>query len=349
MTVREQHIDFDIKLQKVYSFSSDRFLEQEKDWLLNNAQRVLLKETTSPKLNRKQEGADRTYKRYDDLQTLYRQIVVPVYIHPKFSNVYFADLPPNFYELRSVKTGIYCNNNITSINSDKKITVLEFKDDVSLSDLFSNFLITGENNGTQTLFDINDYSGLTSMSFADNENKFVIINHVLEIINRIDGIDIYWENFSTYYPSSFIIVTNDDYTSFTISWDDYSLTVDSVDYNYKKFSEDLDLVSINSNARIVEFEEIGDINSDPYGKTSPKSPTGIIVDDTIQLYGNNNFVLYNAVISYVKTPRLISLSLNQSCELSKPSEVTDIAVRMASAYINNDNHKNIISETLLND
>ena len=67
MTVQELHYDFDVKFDRVSSLSKPDFLPAEKDWLLNEAQSMLIKQKYNNKLN---PGFETSQKRIDDLKSL---------------------------------------------------------------------------------------------------------------------------------------------------------------------------------------------------------------------------------------------------------------------------------------
>jgi len=69
MTIREMGYDFDLKIDKVASFSKEDFNVAEKDWLLNEAQNVFIK-TRYGMHNSYGFGFEVTQKRIDDLSKL---------------------------------------------------------------------------------------------------------------------------------------------------------------------------------------------------------------------------------------------------------------------------------------
>ena len=81
MTVKEMHYDFDLKIDKVASFSKEDFNVAEKDWLLNEAQLVEVK-TTYGTHNSYRKGFETTQKRYDDLSALHVKYPVQTGVTP---------------------------------------------------------------------------------------------------------------------------------------------------------------------------------------------------------------------------------------------------------------------------
>jgi hypothetical protein len=70
MTIREQHFDFDLKLDKVSTQHRQSYNIAQKDWLLNEAQDVILNQRYGLNNNHKR-GFEATQKRIDDLSTLH--------------------------------------------------------------------------------------------------------------------------------------------------------------------------------------------------------------------------------------------------------------------------------------
>lgn len=70
MTIIEQHYDFDLKIDKVASFAKENFNVAEKDWLLNEAQDVFVKQRMTGH-NPHGTGFEFNQKRIDDLSTIH--------------------------------------------------------------------------------------------------------------------------------------------------------------------------------------------------------------------------------------------------------------------------------------
>lgn len=106
MTIEQMHYDFDIKADEVNSLSNKSFTDAEKDWLINEAQVVLLKQRVNLN-NFRVKGFEMDQKRIDDLSTLVvrfpNENVLPFTYHEDL-NIYelkFADLKyPYFMYLR---------------------------------------------------------------------------------------------------------------------------------------------------------------------------------------------------------------------------------------------------------
>jgi hypothetical protein len=69
MDIREMHYDFDVKIDKVASSGKANFTRPEKDWLLNRATEMFLKQRYGL-TNPHRTGFEGTQKRTDDLKSL---------------------------------------------------------------------------------------------------------------------------------------------------------------------------------------------------------------------------------------------------------------------------------------
>jgi hypothetical protein len=74
----------------------------------------------------------------------------------------------------------------------------------------------------------------------------------------------------------------------------------------------------------------------PFGTTSPDSPIINIVGDRIIAHTNERFILKGLTLKYIRKPRKMSLSLNQSYELQDSraiAKIIDMTVEYLSATI----------------
>ena len=103
MTLLEKHYDFDFKIDKVASFSKENFNVAEKDWLLNEAQNVIVKQRYGG-TNHRRTAFEETQKRWDDLATLHvvqpeQPVIVPTVISPTLLEVPLDSLAYDYWFL----------------------------------------------------------------------------------------------------------------------------------------------------------------------------------------------------------------------------------------------------------
>lgn len=361
MLVQEMHIDFDIKLQKVNSNAVDTFLPDEKDWLLNMAQYRFIRKHGVRTLNRRREGGEDSLTRYEDFNYLLKRVELPTIINTQDNYVYSV-LPYDFFDYRNGKTKTYYNCsgiNANVLNNINYIAEVLFGDSSATPDKFVGFEISIVRDIATTpvytsIFKASDYNFNFGNTFVSNEEKFVLVNHVLEIVNRRSDVSVRWENYGNIYSSgSFVFITDDStIDAIRISFDGNDDDILMTNNPFDSYADVSDVIVKNPSAlRLVETEELFDILNHPYAKTIYDSPITTLRNGQIQVYHDDKFVLNTISIDYIKKPRLISLSLNQSCEIaeSRHDVIVDIAVQLASAYTGSDVHKLIINENLLNE
>jgi hypothetical protein len=359
MLVQEMHIDFDIKFQKIDSNNIDTFLPQEKDWLLNIAQLRFIRKHGKRNLNKLKEGGEDSFTRYEDFNELIKRVDLATTVQDGYVD---SVLPYDFFDYRngSTKSFYDCNGITSSVTSNSnKIFIVDFADSVSVGNKFVNFRLDYIVDYTGTpvltpLYSINDYDLNYGNPFTSNEEKFLIVNHVLEVVNNSGLIEVRWENYGdTYKPNSFIFITNDlTIDAIRISYDAVSNDKLTTVNNYDSYSDNNNVIVKNNVAlRLVETEDLFDALNHPYAKTIYNSPITTLRDGKIQVYNSEKFIINNIQIDYIRKPRMISLSLNQSCEISESRHdvIVDFAVQLASAYVGSNTHQFLLNENLINE
>jgi len=355
MLVREMHIGIDIGVQKMNSEKLEDLRAEEKDWVLNEAQLRFIKNRTNRKSNQKKDGFEDTIKRYEDIEELIESVSLPVYI--KDSETMFSILPYNHFLLvDSFSDIIYnCNDVIkTEIDIIKKISIVKFKEDTVKK--FKEYKLS-YNDGTNLtdIFNMQDYSftenSPTGNGLIDNEERFYIVAHILEVVNRLNDLEVYWENYNgKYYPNSFIFTTNNqNASSIDVNIDLTTIeTYNFTDLIFKSYTTD-ETIKGKYPHRLVKTDDIRHLMQHSFGKTIYSSPLSTMSKNFLNCYHDKRFIFSKLYVEYIRKPRLISLSLNQSCSLNDKfhEEIVDEAVQLIKARINANDYRNIINENLL--
>jgi len=360
MLVQEMHIDFDVKVQKVNSNNTDTFLKEEKDWLLNLSQYRLLRKFGSRKTNRRNEGGEDSFTRYADFEKLITRAQIPMYINTGADYV-TGVLPYNFFDFREAraKVSYNCNGitpNISTVNRNH--FYVPFVDSANTPTKFVGYTIKLVRNFLtlptyENIFVLSDYQLNFNIPISSNEQKFMIVNHVLEIVNRRSDIEVRWENYgSIYKPNNFIFISKD------ATVEAIRITSDSANTDTPRTiiasTTNLDVVNTiqkTSACRLTENEALFDLLQHSFGRSIYTSPIITLSNGQINAYNSAKFIVSNLELDYIRKPRKINLSLNQSCELaeSRHELVVDGAVQLATAYTNTETYKNIINENILNE
>ena len=88
--------------------------------------------------------------------------------------------------------------------------------------------------------------------------------------------------------------------------------------------------SIERDLRIVSQADAYHLQQNPFGKTSPSFPLGIMFEDTIRVFQTSEkFILETLYLDYIREPVSISLNTNVNCELADHThhEIVDLAVK----------------------
>lgn len=349
MLVQQMHIGLDVGVQKMNTNILDNFEPEQKDWVLNEAQNRFVKNRVNPKSNPKQEGFEDTAKRVEDLEDLYEEVDLPVYVLD--NETQYCVLPNNYYlPVEGQPRVIHnCNGvNKTLVPTNEYSSVVPFFNDNSATP-FNGFRLTLTQGTTTTvLFDLNDYAFVSNVAngvLNSTEERFYIVHHVLEIVNRNSNIEVYWEMYkNVYHPNSFVFITHDG--------SNVSISTPTNIYNFEstvlQMYQTSDVSIGKQDSRLVSTK-VRQILKHPFLTTIHTSPIYNIYNKQIKIYHNQKFILERFNLLYIRKPRLISLSLSQSCEVNSNfhDEIVDIAIQLIKSRIEAKDYSNIINENLL--
>lgn len=337
-TVAEMHIALDMGLQHINSNRKQSISPDHKDMALNYAVLQFIETRISPKSNRKLEGLEETTKRYDDLKDLQKPFKSKVY---KDGSEYFIIFPSDYY--RFISAGAYVkfskfDHPTAHISNPIAYQTLAFKDDTSTTQTYVNFTLKRGNN---VIFDIKDYKGLPDLYNADS--KFMIINLILEEVNKIKDIEIYWETWGdVYLKDNFIIISKDTF---------YLNYGDSISELVKSINNVLSLTSFSDKGdKLVDIDLISNRDKFSYrsnyylNKNRHINPLATISRNRLIVEIGDNFIISDCILEYYKKPRLISHRHNQSCEIQINREIIDLAVQKLKAYIKDEGYQHVVNE-----
>lgn len=316
-TVQDMHIAIDLELNKVNSNLYDIILPQEKDYFLNRAQERIIKQRYSPSSNSKGRGFEMSQKRIDDLKNL----VVPSY-YDKVYQLSSTDFdfstkgrfyfPDNYMFLTSNRSKVYYNEcgTISQSTATESFNVSL----ASIPDTIDNY--------SQLVISIDGVPYINDSLFPEianysNEDKTTLISLILNVLqtSNISG----WGFYSTFKNLSSDLIgvkTSTGTINITLGEDSINYPTSVKTYTYFTATNGSDLVVPN---RFIQQDDVYIVQQDPFNKTSVEDgPLCIIHNNAIDVFFEpNNFIVKEIAISYIRTPKLISLSNNQSCELAE--------------------------------
>ncbi|MFN9108901.1 MAG: hypothetical protein ACK5XN_02310 [Bacteroidota bacterium] len=314
MNINDMHIAIDLELNKINSNLYDIFLPQEKDYFLNRAQERFVKQRYTAISNPKQRGFEMSQKRIDDLRTL----LVPNY-YDKVYQLASSDFdfstkgrfyfPDDYLFLTSNRSKVYYNEcgSITQNTNTENFNVALISIPNTTS-TYASLVITVDGNN---VFNSSLYPEISSYTIED---KSLLIDLILNNLSANN-----WSFYSSFKDLTADIVgvkTTNGNITVTLGEESNSYNTAVKTYTYFTASGGSDLVVPN---RFIQQDDVYIVQQDPFNKTSVNDgPLCIIHNNSIDVFFEpNKFIVKEIAISYIRKPKLMSLSNNQSCELAE--------------------------------
>lgn len=356
MTVNEMHIAVNQGVQKIASFQVDNLLPQEIDHELNLAMMRFIKQKFNYTSNRLGKGFEQSQKRIDDLRALvvenqaYTGYEGQVYTS-NYSNVYVDryTLPLDYLFLISVRADVKykCNMNINNLISFAYNQRSAVKVDLtppqpgyvltglerwsSLAGNWENIvnLPLGETITNDLLLDSGNYFfGIRpSISFPEGTYGATVqqsppldSNHI-NLINTVwDGT--VWGSGSTVSVQATWILPGNMSSAITVQ---HSIT-QTITKRTRLCSTCDSRISL---ASFGQHDDILYMMDDPFNRAWYKEPTYTIEENYIDVYTDQEFVVPNVKIKYVRKPAEISYTNGVGCELAVHThhEIVEMAVK----------------------
>jgi hypothetical protein len=336
-TAQEAHIALDLGLQHIDSNRKQSISPDHKDMALNAAVLQFIENRTSFKSNRKGEGFEDSVKRYDDVRELKTSYKSNVWIE---DDKPFILLPVNYYKFVSAGGSVkFSKFNLPTANMDvtKNIQIITFPDDYNQGVTYENFKLV---QGSVSLFDIKDYT--TMPKLYTYSSKFILINLIMDVVNRKPNVEIYWEKWNNeYHPNSFIVSTNSN-NLITLSYG--SVSVNSK-LETRKFTTYSNVYASLKPIDLISSSDKYTVQSNYHLYTNRHlNPLGYMEDGRFYVLEGNNFVIGDVTIDYIRKPRLINHRTGQSCELTVTREIVDIAIQRLKAFIKDEGYQAFVME-----
>jgi len=328
MNVKNLHISFRLELDKINSGLYDDLIDEEVDYYLNKAQTEFIKQRYNPPSNQYQTGFEMNEKRTVDLKNLHvTNYQDTVYLTNEI-NKYRFQLPSNFMYFTSGQATVYnsyCNQiTYTTVTTEK----IYFQIPVQFNNLtnqnFNNFRIAI--NTTSNLL----FTPLTGYQYPEDEENYLTAIQNLQLPT---GYRIMYEGFYTIYEQSNLFVEVPTATNLFITYDggtNWQSVTSSQLTLQNRVGATLGTRKV-SPVRRCAIDDLYILLKDSFATTTPDYPLTIEQTNFIDSYGNNSFIIENFIASYIRIPKSISLSLNQTSELAPQvhQELIAMAVNMA--------------------
>jgi hypothetical protein len=354
MTVNEMHIAVNLGVQKIASFQVDNLLPQEIDHELNLAMTRFVKQRYSAMSNRYGRGFEQSQKRIDDLRTLvvehtgitsYQGVV----FNSNYSDIYIDryTFPLDYLFLVSVRAKVEyeCNTNIQSLIDTTETTTDVVK--VNLTPPQSGYYITDiygydtsgnlvqltNSSSNEITHDIlvnseNYFHGIIPMTNFPYEESLGTSVHISPIA---DSNSIFLMNPAGWSSASFsssggqfveVRWTNGDgayLTTYSDTRETYILT----NRTYAGGSTRISLV------KFAQHDDILYMLDDPFNRVDYKTPLYTIEENYIDVHTDNEFVVPEVTIKYIRRPDDISIINGIGCELPEHThtEIVEMTIK----------------------
>lgn len=358
MSPREVHIAVDLGLQKVGSFAYENIKPEFIDLTFNRMGDAYISEKSTRNLDPKQIGFEDIQTRLATIRELITESTLTV-LEDVSQKRQSAILPQNYFTfIEAQATTVFTcdDSNIvyTTTPSNEHIAAVSFKTtdfDIITATPFSLVKIYKVISGVPTeIFDFSDYS----TGLSDIDEIFTVRNLAIQEINRTQAnIKVYWEKYrGIHYPRSFVFVADStlagqsikiDYTAtanatIALTSNSYTklLSITSTDYDEK-----------DTYCRLLSNEDVFHMINHPFGGTSSESPIISNSNDKLIAYISKRFILKGLTLKYIRKPRKMNLSLNQSYEIQDSralSKIIDMTVEFLAITLGSQEGQGLMIE-----
>lgn len=363
MNIKEMHIQIRQDLQRLDASAVDYFQPEEIDLAINKEVGKFIKTHFEPNGNKYKEGFEQSIKRIEDL----RHLIVPDYTDTAFidgfdDSVVKMLLPPDHLFLTRVRpTVLYneCEGEIeksSSINSYSYAVVsLSFLNNI---DQITNFdLEVTDSGGSKQSIVSNNYKNNEVGVFRFPEDRQDFIDSLIEDIEDKNNLTFraYQEGYKNTWKNGSLIVLIRD------SDQNVELTVEDSTNSYtlnKAYSNNSDSFftwgydgpeGAKLKTRRGVFSQLSDIDTlldDPHNTTRPERPLFTVRSHYVDIYLDEDFIVNQAAIDYIRRPKRVSYSRGIDLELASHThdEIVASTVSHLSGVIADQRYKYLESE-----
>jgi hypothetical protein len=329
MTALEMHVEVNQQLQLISANRTRKFLTQEIDWVLNKIQNRFIQESVRPVLVDGRNVGKYAIDQFklDALKNLivsnktlvaYKDLVA----QPERSKSY---LPDDYMYLLSDSSVLIntCNATATPTTAITTVTFLQLSQSAGASSPYyqTSALTVGGSilSIPSGLNQPNQYTGYIQ------KDEVIFLRDWYLTKMRQAGIEVYWERYGDLYKQGYFIFIGTP-SPLILSHDGIVVTTVTT-YSFNRTAYSASAVVYKDN-RLVDSSVTGTLLNTPYYKSSIESPVSELSKSFLYTYYGTNTIVKSTIISYVRKPQPISLSLGLNCELSEEFHPTicDLAV-----------------------
>lgn len=313
MDITEMHLNIDLELNKLNSNLYEIILPQEKDYFLNRAQERFIKTRYSSLSNPKKQGFEMSQKRIDDL----RNLLVPNYYDKCFQ------LPITDFDYTDKLKFYFPSDYLFLTSSRSKMThnhcglLPTVSNALSFKTVTFNF--NNSNYGLLRMFlDGNILFPIGTLLGLGPEEKTLAVQTTVDLLNST-FLPSTWKAYASSYRgvTGDIVFVTTGTEVFSYSFGEDPTIINTIT-NTKSYLTATGNSEVSPN-RFAQQDDIYIMQQDPFNKTDAfEGPLVIIHTDSIDVfYEPGEFIVNEIAISYLRKPKLMSSTTNQSCELSE--------------------------------
>lgn len=187
---------------------------------------------------------------------------------------------------------------------------------------------------------------LTFTGYQTLEERTFIVDNIINTFKDL-GLIAYWESYKDIYRSnSFLLPILDLSINATINIDGGTdVIVSNIDKTVTTFKSTLTTNNIILN-RDVKADFLDSASASFYNRSNPDSPLSSLYENKILVKGTERFLANKIFINYIRTPRRISLNLNQNSELSGTvhEEICDLAIQLLKKQIEDESYEKEVQD-----
>lgn len=331
MNIRQMHIAIDLATQKIDSKVKRKFYSSEIDWILNQ---TISRYVRSQIRVEQRGGFQTTVIQLDNIRTLLKNdIPLSVYKLSPSEPYVLADLPPDYLHIvdgYSEVFGCYHEkfNQFKTLSGATKYLYLlsvgatpksapPYYTDVSLRA------------GANVLLSSNDFP----QNLQGKDQGFEIEDVIRSLEFLPGNIKVYDQVFGTnYYPGKFIVVSDTAISNVYLAYDGEVYNAQTVEEGrlvYAGITE----AGTQAPLRLINSAQRSELQASTFLKSQAITPICTVENGTVKVYCGDKFIVNTVYLNYIRKPRLVSLNLNQSCDL--PEETHDKICSLAAEFIKN--------------
>lgn len=342
MTIEEMHIDVDMDLQKVNTYTQRNLQPQEIDWFLNKEVLKFIKQRTNPRSNVKQQGTDSTVKRYEDLDDLTKYVDMDVQVNSDGTGT--CVLPDDYYAYITSKTNVYqlCStDNITTKSKTlyKCVFPLSFPTGVILS---AYKLTLTDSSGDTELFNLTSLPSGYIQNVDINKQRFMLLKAINILVpesldaKQANAYSFYWERYAEEFNNNdFILVSETPFTSVTVHVNGNDTVYNSTQVSYNYYDENSELEGKN---RLIEDEFQFSGQKSFLSSSSAESPAIQLKQGILKIDFPKTIICQRVKLMYVSKPTILDLALQRNLNMKDTivKEIVSNTVRFLKGVFNGD-------------